>query len=147
MDWKKENIIKWLVFKNCVVDKPMMKHLLMEKVNEIKPFHDKYLINEEALKGNKVVLRLPPHHDELNLIELAWSMVKNHVKQHNTTCKSSDVKKLLSDGIQRITPKIWNNFVSHTITEENKLYKMDFIVDEILDSVSDTSKRHFLRLF
>ncbi|XP_060841781.1 uncharacterized protein LOC132922329 [Rhopalosiphum padi] len=137
MDWKKENIIKWLVSKNCVVDKSIIKHLLMEKVNEIKPFHDKYLIDEEALKVNKVVLRLPPHHDELNPIELAWSMVKSHVKQHNTTCKLSDVKKLLSDGIQRITPEMWANFVSHTFTEEDKLYKIDFIVDEILDSVSD----------
>lgn len=68
--------------KGCVIDMPMVKILLMEKVQEIKPLYDKlYVIDDEDLKSNKVVLRLPPYHCELNPIELAWSVVKNYVKK------------------------------------------------------------------
>ncbi|XP_025208931.1 uncharacterized protein LOC112604215 [Melanaphis sacchari] len=137
MGWKKENIIKWLKSKNCVVDKSFVKCQLMKMVNEIKPLYDKNLIDEEAIKTNKVVLRLPPLHNELNPIELAWLMVKNDVKEYNTTCELADVQKLLDDGIQRITSDMWTNFVSHTIEKEDKLYKIDFMVDEVIDSTLD----------
>ncbi|XP_022162788.1 uncharacterized protein LOC111028449 [Myzus persicae] len=101
-NWKKEDIINLLKSKDIVFDKPMVKFRLLDKVNEIKPLHTKYVIDEEALKTNRHVLRLPPYHAELNPIELAWSAVKNHVKQNNTTFKLNDVKKLLIEGIQKV---------------------------------------------
>lgn len=55
----------------------------MEKATEIRHHYDKYVIDEEALKCGKKVLRLPPYHCELNAIELARSVVKNHVKTNN----------------------------------------------------------------
>lgn len=137
LDWRKENIIKWLVSKNCVADQSMIKYQLMEMVNQIKPLYDKNVIDEEALKTNKVVLRLPPLHNELNPIELALLTVKNHVKTYNNTWKLSDVQKLIEEGIQLLTPDIWSNFTSYSIEEENKLYDIDFAVDEVLDSAFD----------
>jgi len=137
LDWRKVNIIKWLVSKNCVADRSMIKYRLMEMVNKIKPLYDKNLIDEKALKANKVVLRLPPLHNELSPIELAFLTVKNHVKTHNTTWKLSDVQKLIEEGIQLLTPDMWSDFVSYTIEEENKLYDIDFTVDEVLDSAID----------
>lgn len=137
LDWRKENIIKWLVSKNCVADQSMIKYRLMEMVNQIKPLYDKNVIEKEALKTNKVVLRLSPLHNELNPIGLALLMVKNHVKTHNTTWKLSDVQKLIEEGIQLLTPDMWSDFVSCTIEEENKLYDIDFTVDKVLDSAID----------
>lgn len=97
------------------MDTSLVKHLLLEKVQEIRHHHDKYLIDEETLKSNKTVLRLPPYHCELNAIEMGWSVVKNHVKKNNTSFKINDVKQLLIDGIKKVTPDMWANFVSHTI--------------------------------
>lgn len=133
MNWKKNEIVQWLGSKGFVADTPMVKFQLMEKVNEMKPLHDKYVIDEEALKTNRTILRLPPYHCELNPIELAWSVVKNHVKQNNTTYNIKDVQQLLYEGVQKVTPDMWANFVSHTIKEEDKLYNIDFICDEMLD--------------
>lgn len=83
--WKKERIIQWLLSKGCVVNEPMIKLQLMEKVKQIKPQYDKYVIDEEAIKINIIPLplyyRLPPYHCELNPIELAWSVVKNYAKK------------------------------------------------------------------
>ncbi|XP_060867881.1 uncharacterized protein LOC132943093 [Metopolophium dirhodum] len=130
MDWNKDNVIEWLLSKNYVIDRPMVMCELMEMVNKIGPLYDKYLIDEEALKTKKVVLRIPPYHSELNPFELAWSVVKNHVKKNKLT----DIQKLLNDGVQRVTPDMWADFVSQTIKEEDKLYNIDFISDELLDA-------------
>jgi len=140
MDWKKKNIIKWLVSKNCAVDNQMVKCQLMEMVDQVSPVYDKYLIDEEALKTNKAVLRFPPYHNQLNPFDSAWPLVINHVKQNNTTGKLTDVQKLLIDGVQRITPDMWTDFISRTIKEEDKLYDLEFITDEILDEASDVTR-------
>ncbi|XP_022178008.1 uncharacterized protein LOC111039035 [Myzus persicae] len=136
--WRKDKIVEWLTSKGCNVNTSIVKHLLMEKVQEIRHHHDKYIIDEEALKSNKTVLRLPPYHCELNAIEMAWSVVKNHVKKNNTSFKINDVRQLLIDGIKKVTPDMWANFVRHTIKEEDKLCTVDNNTDELLDQ-EDTS--------
>lgn len=140
MDWKKKNIIKWLVSKKCAVDNQMVKCQLMEMVDQVSPAYDKYLIDEEALKTNKVVLRFPPYHNQLNPFHLVWPIVINHVKQNNTTSKLTDVQKLLNDGVQCVTPDMWADFISRTNKEEDKLYDLEFITDEILDEASDVTR-------
>jgi len=59
--------------------------------------------------------------------------MKNHVKQNNKTYKLNHAQKLINEGIQKMTSDMWATFVSHTIKEEDKLYGIDFICDEILD--------------
>ncbi|CAI6373996.1 unnamed protein product [Macrosiphum euphorbiae] len=130
MTWKKDKIVQWLRSKGCIIETPMVKHMMMDKVREIRHLYDKYVIDEEALKSNKIVLRLPPYHCELNPIELAWAAVKNHVKYNNTTFKLNDVQQLLVDGVNLVTPNMWANFVEHTIKEEDKLFKIDFITED-----------------
>jgi len=71
MAWKKENIIQWLVSKGCAIDKPLITFELMKKVNEIRPQHDKYVIDEEVENSNRMILRLAPYHCELTPIKLA----------------------------------------------------------------------------
>lgn len=48
----KDEIVEWLTSKGCIIDTSLMKYLLMEKVMEIRHLHDKYIIDEEALKSN-----------------------------------------------------------------------------------------------
>lgn len=84
---------------------------LLTLVNQIKHIHsDKYAIDELVKEHGRTVLRLPPYHCELNPIELAWSSVKNYVKMKNTTYKLADVKVLLNEGIDHVTPAMWKNF-------------------------------------
>jgi len=131
--WTKARIQQWLESKGVVITEPLVKIELLQKVKQIKNQFEKYVVDEEAKKQNKTVLRLPPYHCELNPIELAWSVVKGHVKTNNTTFKLNDVRQLLIDGIQRVTPEMWSNFISHTIKEEDKFWQIDFISDDILE--------------
>jgi len=93
----------------------------MQKVKELN-IQDTYIIDEEARKSNKIVLRLPPYHCELNPIVLAWSVVKHHVKSNNVNFKLNEVQALLHEGMKRVTSDMWSNFIKHTIKEKDKLY-------------------------
>ncbi|KAF0762878.1 DDE 3 domain-containing protein [Aphis craccivora] len=64
---------------------------------------------------------------------MAWSNVKGYVKTNNSTFKINDVRRLLNEGIERVTPEMWSNYVSHTIKEEDKFWQIDYISDEMLD--------------
>ncbi|XP_008181221.1 uncharacterized protein LOC103308857 [Acyrthosiphon pisum] len=136
--WKKNKIAQWLQDKNVEVDKTWLKIELLDKVHQFRPV-DKYVIDEEAKKYNKIVLRLPPYHCELNPIELAWSVVKNYVRHNNTTYKLNDVRQLLIDGVKKVTPEMLANFVKHTIAEENKMWDIDCISEEMLEENASTT--------
>lgn len=131
--WRKAAIQQWLESKGVVITERLIKFELLQKVKLIKNQFEKYVVDEEAKKQNKLILRLPPYHCELNPIELAWSVVKGHVKTNNTTFKLHDVRQLLIDGVQRVTPEMWSNFISHTIKEEDKFWEIDFISDDMLE--------------
>lgn len=133
MAWEKDTIIQWLKSKGCIIEKPMVKHLIMDKVKEIRHLHEKFVIDEEAIKSKKIVLRLPPYHCYLNPIELAWATVKDHLKYNHTTFKLKAVKKLLIKAVKLITPGMWANFVRDTIEEEDKLFNIDFTIEEMFN--------------
>jgi len=112
----------------------MVKEQLLERVHILKPQYNEYVIDELAKSTNKTVLRLPPYHCELNPIELAWASVKNYVGMKNRTFKLNEVKKLLEEGVERVTPDMWKNFVGHIIKVEEKFWQVDFISNELLDA-------------
>lgn len=94
--------------------------------------YSQYEIDEIVLEQNKVVLRLSPNHCELNPIELAWSVVKNHVKSNNKFFTLPDVRNLLIEGVEKVYTDTWKNFISLTIKEKNKFWTLDNIVDELI---------------
>ena len=96
--------------------------------------YNTYVIDELAKSANKTVLRLPPYHCELNPIELAWASVKNYVRMNNRTFKINDVKKLLEEGVERVTPDMWKNLLGHIIKVEEKFWQVDFTSNELLDA-------------
>lgn len=106
MSWKKQDIINWLESKGENISYPTTKGALLSQVKTIHTEHDKYVIDDYAKDNNKIVLRLPPYHCELNPIELAWSSVKSYVRTHNSTFKLKDVKELLERGVEHVIPEM-----------------------------------------
>jgi len=143
MSWKKQDIIDWLESKGEVIKHPIVKVDLMKKVRKIKKQYDQYVIDEYAKENNKLILRLPPYHCELNPIELAWSSVKSYVRTHNNTFKLKDVQELLKKGVDHVTPEMWTNFVGHVIKEEEKFWNIEHTTDELIDNLPEGA-RHVL---
>ncbi|KAL4104685.1 hypothetical protein QTP88_019968 [Uroleucon formosanum] len=132
---KKDEILLWLKSKGVVIDRPMFKPQLLSKVREIKSKYTSYVVDNLAKDAGHTVLRLPPYHCELNPIELAWAMVKTHVKQNNTSYKIDDVRVILNSAIERVTSENWQNFIQHVIKEEEKMTEVDRNMDEIIDNL------------
>lgn len=131
--WKKANIMKWLQEKNVHVDDSYVKAELLDLVQKHKSAFNKYVVDEIAKAANKMVLRLPPYHCELNPIEQAWSMVKGYVKYKNTTLKFDDVRQLLIEGVESVTAENWRHFEDNTIKEESKFWEIDNIIEDFID--------------
>lgn len=131
-NWRKTDIINWLVSKGEVIDNTMIIPELLQVVERLKPLYNKYIIDELVLQHNKVVLRLPPYHGELNPIEMAWSVVKNYVKSNNKTFELNDVQKLFIEGTKIVNENMWKNFITQTKKKEDKFWNMDMIIDELL---------------
>ncbi|XP_022175604.1 uncharacterized protein LOC111037372 [Myzus persicae] len=131
-NWRKNQIIEWLQSKGQVVDGTMVIAELLGQVKKIKPMYNTYVIDEMVKADNKIVLRLPPYHCELNPIELAWAAVKKYVRDNNKTFKLQDVKQLLIEGVDRVGPEMWKNFIGHVVQEEQKAWRLDEMVDDSL---------------
>ncbi|XP_025203795.1 uncharacterized protein LOC112600705 [Melanaphis sacchari] len=131
--WKKENIMKWLQEKNIQVDNSHVKAELLNLVQKHKAAYDKYAVDELAKAENKIVLRIPQYHHELNPIELIWSIVKEYVKNKNITFKLDDLKQYLLEGIKSVTVEDWRNAEDYTINEEAKFWEIDNIIDDFMD--------------
>lgn len=140
--WNKQKIIQWLWTRGKIIFKRMVKDRLLEEAQEFRADCNRYVIDELAKENNKIVLGVPPYHCELNPIELAWSFVKQYVEMNNTSNKLPDVKQLLIEGVERVSPDMWKKFISHVIKE--KLCEINFITDDILDV--EPSTQHVLTI-
>ncbi|GBP10051.1 hypothetical protein EVAR_77490_1 [Eumeta japonica] len=134
--WKKVDIQDWLRSKEIHFDEDEVTIELLKKVKETKSKFQTYAVDELAKRYNVEVLRLPPHHCELNAIELVWAEVKWHVARNNASFKLKDVKKLLLEGLQNVTAEKWRDCVQYVAKEGDEFYdRIDEIIDTTIDSL------------
>lgn len=73
---------------------------------------------------------------------MIWADVKGHIARNNTTFQFEKVKALLGEGMAKVTSDRWKKCVEHVRKEEEKFFKLDFIVDDVTDkfiiSVTDS---------
>ncbi|GJQ86635.1 hypothetical protein Trydic_g15932 [Trypoxylus dichotomus] len=81
----------------------------------------------------RTILRLPLYHCNLIPIEMVWTQVKEYVTANNKTFKSLEIKELLVEGLELVTPEAWKNCIEHIITEESKMYKLDNVAEYMLE--------------
>jgi transposase len=65
------------------------------------------------------VLWLPPYHPAFNPIENAWGIEKGYVAWTNDGSSFEDVKDMILDGFDQVTPEIWENLVFRCYRNED----------------------------
>ncbi|KAJ8912064.1 hypothetical protein NQ315_016753 [Exocentrus adspersus] len=116
---KKADMQAWLRSKNIKFEEGMVRRQLLDIIRQHKERYNLYVTDEMAKKDDKIVLRLPPYHCELNPIEMIWAQVKNDVAARNTTFKITDVKPLLITLLIKLPRSIGKN-VSTTLLRKKK---------------------------
>lgn len=132
---KKAEILEWLGSKGVTVGRPMLKPQLLAKVRQLKPRFSSCVVDNVAKTAGHTVLRLPPYHGEFNPIKLAWAAVKERVKKKNKTFEVEDVRQLITIAVELVTGEDWGGFIERAIEEENKIWEVDDIMDELIDKM------------
>ena len=76
-------------------------------------------------------LRLPPHHADLNPIELIWGQVKDNIARKNKTFKFKDLHCLTTQALNSVTAENWRKCIAHTIRVEDQYIANDGILPEV----------------
>ena len=127
---RKADMLTWLRNRNIEFENIMTKPELYEIIKRNKP-PIIYKTDELAWQWGHTVLRTPVRLCELNPIELVWAQVKHFVAKKNTTFRMSDVKKLVEEGLESITPEKWKKCCDHVIELENYYAKSERITEAI----------------
>ena len=126
----KAQMIKWLQDRNITHEPYMTKPELYEIIKRNKP-EIIYKTDEIAWQWGHTVLRTPVRQCELNPIERVWAQVKHYVAKNNTTFRMSDVKKLVIEALQSVTPEKRKKCCDHVIGIENYYEKSERILQGI----------------
>ena len=81
-------------------------------------------------------MHLPPHHCELNPIELAWSQVKRYIKENDQLFTLTAVKELTCICIDQVGPANWKKLVEHVERAfEDKYWCDDGLQEECIEFI------------
>jgi hypothetical protein len=70
----------------------VLKVQLYEILLAYKPKYNSFKVDEIMAVNSHMVLRLVPHHADLNPVELMWADVKQWLRAGNTTFRINDIK-------------------------------------------------------
>ena len=104
--WKKQNLIHFCLSKNIVVNPGDLKSVIWLRVKEWVRQNVKPIIVNMAEAAGHTVVWSPPHHSDLQPIELVWANVKGKVgRQYTTETTFQDVKQRLDQAFWELESK------------------------------------------
>ena len=104
---QKQQIQEWLMAKGIDYTEDAPRNEIFQVICVCSP-KPEYAIDEKA--GHEVV-QLPPYH--FNPIELAWSQVKQYIKENNQQFRLAAVKELTYGGFDKVGPAQWKKLIEH----------------------------------
>ncbi|XP_063897313.1 uncharacterized protein LOC135118660 [Helicoverpa armigera] len=141
---KKADMQHWLNEHNVEYNESYTKPQLYELIKRHKPV-PQYEIDNLLRDNGHTVLRLPPYHCDLNVIEMIWSSMKRFVAEHNIGKSDAEMPQLIAEAFTKITTAEWQKHCAHVKNIENEYLKKDAYLDEPFiisvgsDSESDSS--------
>lgn len=130
------DIITWLQQNNIPHDSSHFKCELLHIVNTNK---DKEMdeIDQIALSHGHTILRLPPHHCDLNPIERVWAQMKKNVRKDNAGANQTvkRVEEPARGAVDQITAEHWRMFLRDTRTIEEEYKSKDEAVNLMYENL------------
>ncbi|CAF1104810.1 unnamed protein product [Rotaria magnacalcarata] len=89
-----------------------------------------YIVDKVASKYDIEIVRIPIKHCVLNPIELAWSGLKNYVRQQNIRFSLNDIEQLCSEWLAACDPEHVSGYFTHVHKHEEIFKTADKIAEE-----------------
>jgi transposase len=127
----KKDMIDWLTKNGIPFNEPIKKAELMLLINQVIR-EPEYSIDTILRSAGHTVLRLPPYHPDLNLIELVWGDIKGRVAECLTDSlqtKRQFVENLFSE----YSVEKWKKCCQHVKDIEEIYWLNDALMDETVD--------------
>jgi len=136
ISWTTDEIRMWLTGHGISWSEDLIKSELIGLVEGIREGICNYRVDILAREAGHDILRLPPYHGEFNPLMQVWDFVNEHIKKHIGNSALSDVQQLAKDAIERVTGPLWKIYFERIIREEDKMWKLDDLIDEMMDKVT-----------
>lgn len=129
-------IRKWLTGKGVPFEDDMVRVELLALVKKMKPIAKRYVVDELAEAGGKTVLRLPPFHSELNLLDMIWEQIREEVVAKSVGVDLKDVRSLVGDGVAGVSVDDWQRAVEDVKKVEEELWRLDIDMERQIESLT-----------
>ncbi|XP_063625722.1 uncharacterized protein LOC134797424 [Cydia splendana] len=118
MHANKSEMEAWLSSKNIPFEANLRQIELYDIIRQNKRAFTTYKIDNYIKNKGFEVLRLPPHHPELNAILNIWDTVKNDIVTVDHDVAYTE--KIIRHGVENITRETWRNTCDTVIKKENE---------------------------
>jgi transposase len=110
--------------------RPLLKEQVISKISP-------QIVELAEAKGHKILFQ-PPHHSDLQAIELIWANAKGKVaKQYNQKTTFSEVEERLCRAFKTIKKNDWINVIEHIHKKEEEYWTIDEIIYNKTESNED----------
>ncbi|KAJ8715231.1 hypothetical protein PYW08_005212 [Mythimna loreyi] len=138
---------RWLTAKQIPFDSDMRKVELYDIIKKQKRNFVTYKIDDYIKSKGFEVLRLPPHHPELNAMERIWGILKRYVAARTDKQKTVNTEELILESIENISSETWSNSFQSVLNTEAEYMtyydtEFEFTLDLQDDSADDTVTEH-----
>ncbi|CAF1231706.1 unnamed protein product [Didymodactylos carnosus] len=128
-----KNILhEWLRKHKIVFDNLLKNSELLYLIHQNAPAKQ-YKSYEVAKVYNVEIIRLPVKHCSLNAIELAWSGLKNYVRENNTSFSLKRVEELMKEFCGALGPEEASGYYHHVQKCEDAFKQADAWVESELE--------------
>lgn len=135
----KNDIKTWLQEYNVSFeDYELLDTLRLKLKQQIIPKLKPHIVEIAESRGHKILFQ-PPHHSELQAIELIWANVKGDVaKKYDSATTFKDVESRLLEAFAKVTSKNWADVIQHVLQSEISYWETDErLYDEIDNEIID----------
>ncbi|CAH2236691.1 uncharacterized protein LOC120627500 [Pararge aegeria] len=133
MSSSKTDMIEWLYNKGLPFSPNVSKTVLYKLIKENKP-EPLYKADELLKAHGHIVLRLPPHHADLNPLELIWGVMKRQLAEKKVGQTDGQVESLIKETFDTVNDDLWEEKCSLVIKTEEDYREKDKIIDEASDN-------------
>ncbi|KAJ8714797.1 hypothetical protein PYW08_004778 [Mythimna loreyi] len=109
---------RWLTAKQIPFDSDMRKVELYDIIKRQKSNFVTYKIDDYIKSKGFEVLRLPPHHPELNAMERIWRILKRYVAARTDEQNTVNTEELILESIENISSETWSNSFQSVLNTE-----------------------------